>query len=201
GGPALADVELTDVAAASSEGPVVAVGSSGMSMPRPLFLVSYNAGASWARFEPSGTAGPSTPQSVAVGPHGWVALGSTYEPPPSEGRTVVWTSPDGAHWAQSRAEDTALFGRSGPLEVQATTAGFVALSGEVDPVGGQHVRLWFSPDGVRWEKARVPETVLSESGAAGGLAVEGGAALLPLTDGGKTTFLRSADGGRTWSRP
>lgn len=198
---------------------VVAVGSDTTSpVPRPLFLVSTDGGATWELGQVTGPAGvearAGTAGRVTGGGGRWLAAGT--EAPASVGARGaglglagpsgvtargMWTSADGRSWTAVDPARLTVFGPGDRIADLARTAnGFVAVGSSRLDEGRTGPAAWVSPDGQEW--TRVDLTGLG-SGVRGVRAVvANGDQVVALADAGSgesgVAVLRSADGGRSW---
>ncbi|MDH2429848.1 hypothetical protein [Sphaerisporangium sp. TRM90804] len=188
---------------------VVAVGSDTTSpVPRPLFLVSTDAGRSWelgrvavpAGYQPAGSAG-----RVTGGGGRWLAAGT--EAPGTAGPAArgMWTSTDGRSWtAVDPARLTAFWSGDRITDLARTASGFVAVGSTTLQNGGYGPVAWVSPDGQSWSRVDTREIGTTDKVRAIRAVVAKGDAVVALADPGKgdttSVILRSPDGGRTWLR-
>ncbi|WP_424536178.1 hypothetical protein ACOZ38_40515 [Sphaerisporangium viridialbum] len=188
---------------------VVAVGSDTTSpVPRPLFLVSPDGGASWelgrvtgpAGYQPAGSAG-----RVAGGAGRWLAAGT--EAPGSAGASArgMWTSADGRSWTAVDPSRLSVFWNGDRItDLARTASGFVAVGSTTLQDGGYGPVAWVSPDGQSWSRVDTGQIGATDKVRAIRAVVAKGDAVVALADPGKgdttSVILRSPDGGRTWLR-
>ena len=148
---------------------LVAVGSSGVQHcvpppgegevcdPLPIGLWTSAEGRTWRQTPTPATLTGATIASVAAGPNGLVLVGDTGWDKPG-----VWTSPDGVAWRRETLP-SAVFAKAHFRGITAARGGwvltgFVGGSKPICCVSGPSDTTraaWFSPDGVRWQAARV----------------------------------------------
>lgn len=208
---------LNAITAAGST--VVAVGSDTTGpVPRPLFLVSTDGGASWELGQVTGPAGvearAGTAGRVTGGGGLWLAAGT--EAPASAGARGaglglagpsgvtargMWTSTDGRSWTAVDPARLTVFGPGDRIaDLARTASGFVAVGSARLGESRTGPAAWVSADGQDWTRADL-------SGIGSGVrgiraVVADGDRVVALADAGPedpaVTVLRSADGGRTW---
>ncbi|MFB9894768.1 hypothetical protein [Planobispora takensis] len=186
---------------ASDGSTVVAVGTDTTSpLPRPLFLVSPDGGATWRLGELAGPVregGPTTVSLVAGGDGRWVAVGYELAGPPG-----LWTSTDGLTWIEVEPGGSTFKAGDRIMDLARTSSGFVAVGATVPADGNQRAAAWTSADGRSWTPVQardldVPGGVRSlKTVAARGDTV----AALADREGGGVVTLRSDDGGESWRR-
>ncbi|GAA4597273.1 hypothetical protein GCM10023194_71630 [Planotetraspora phitsanulokensis] len=195
-------------AIASVGSTVVAVGSDTTgTLPRPLFLVSTDGGRDWDLGRVAGPAGYEAGAGAVgrvVGGGGrWLAVGNDVSGWAGQAARGMWVSVDGRAWTAVDPEGLAAFGSQDRIaDVARTASGFVAVgaaalkNGTIGPVA------WTSPDGRTWTRAGEIGTPDKVRGMRA--VVARGDQVVALADPGPgdsgSVILRSADGGRTWSR-
>ncbi|GAA3028136.1 hypothetical protein GCM10017559_63070 [Streptosporangium longisporum] len=186
---------------------MVAVGSDTTSpVPRPLFLVSSDSGATWRLGKVTGPAGqetgPTTVGRVAGGDGRWLAAGND----PLGSGHGLWTSTDGEEWALVDPAGLAdAFSRGDKImDLARTRSGFVAVGATVLQDGGTGAVAWVSPDGRTWDRVETREIGTPDKVRGIKAVVAAGDTVVALADPaqGQSTsvILRSTDGGRTWQR-
>ncbi|MEV7011884.1 hypothetical protein [Streptosporangium sp. NPDC051022] len=193
-------------AVASAGSLMVAVGSDTTSpVPRPLFLISPDGGATWQLGKVTGSAGygngPTTVGRVAGGDGLWLAAGNDLL---GSGRGL-WTSEDGYTWAAVDPGKLGAFTAGDKImDLARTSSGFVAVGTAVLQNGAVGAVAWVSPDGQSWD--RVDSGKIGAPDKVRGLkaVVAKGDAVVALGDPAQgqssAVVMRSADGGRTWTR-
>ncbi|MEU4831455.1 hypothetical protein [Streptosporangium sp. NPDC023615] len=185
---------------------IVAVGSDTTSpVPRPLFLVSSDSGATWRLGKVTGpagqVAGPTTVGRVAGGDGRWLAAGND----PLGAGHGLWTSPDGEEWTVVDQAELGAFSRGDKImDLTRTASGFVAVGAAVLENGGTGAVAWVSPDGRAWDRVETREIGMPDKVRGIKAVVAAGDAVVALADPaqGQSTsvVLRSTDGGRKWQR-
>ncbi|SDG92253.1 hypothetical protein SAMN05421505_109126 [Sinosporangium album] len=189
---------------------VVAVGSDTTSpVPRPLFLVSTDDGRTWRLGSVTGPAGyESTATTVGrvVGGDGkWLAAGNEVPTDAGPGSRGLWTSENGIAWTAVDPSELGVFQPSDKVaDIARTSSGFVAAGTAVLDNGTEGPVVWTSPDGRSW--TRIEAKQIGDSGGIRGIkavAARGKSVVAlaePGSGGSTSVILRSADGGRTWTR-
>ncbi|GGV20051.1 hypothetical protein GCM10010182_47330 [Actinomadura cremea] len=186
---------------------VVTVGSeTGAGATRGIFLVSTDGGRTFKSATVEGPAGNATPQAVAGGPSGWVAIGA--------GATggAVWTSSDGQSWTRQPDAVGRVFNGGNRVDrIVATGAGYVAVGAQSakGDFSDEEPAVWLSSDGRAWEARAGDQIGLNVEKASYSLvevAASGDVVLLEgliKPDNKKPPqyrkVWRSQDGGRTWA--
>ncbi|WP_176611454.1 sialidase family protein [Actinomadura sp. WMMB 499] len=186
---------------------VVTVGSeTGAGATRGIFLVSTDGGRTFKSATVEGPAGSATPQAVAGGPSGWVAIGA--------GATggAVWTSADGQSWTRQPDAVGGVFNGGYRVDrVVATGAGYVAIGAQSakGDFSDEQPTVWLSSDGRAWEARTGDQIGLNIEKASYSLvevAASGDVVLLEgliKPDNKKPPqyrkVWRSQDAGRTWA--
>jgi hypothetical protein len=191
--------ELNAVGAAGTT--VVAVGGeSGAAGYRAQFLTSNDAGRTWRGGSVQGAVAGARPKMVVGAAGAWLALGD------AAGKSVVWSSRDGAAWVFGGSAGAFLRGDK-VSGLAANGAGMVAVgTASSGPV------VWSSADGSRWERLEAGKLKLPASSGKvrfDRLTLEGGNLVLrgsrvKHTDrrspNKRPMAWQSADGGRTWTK-
>ncbi|GAA2889839.1 hypothetical protein GCM10010517_53990 [Streptosporangium fragile] len=185
---------------------MVAVGSDTTSpVPRPLFLVSLDGGATWQLGKVNGPAGyetgPTTVGRVAGGDDRWLAAGND----PLGAGHGLWTSSDGQSWtAVDPAGLEAFTAGDKIMDLARTSSGFVAVGTTVLPDGTTGAVAWVSHNGLDWKRVQTREIGMPDKvrGMKAVVAREDAVVALadPATGQSASVILRSEDGGRTWER-
>ncbi|MFF4992164.1 hypothetical protein ACFY19_33635 [Streptosporangium saharense] len=192
-------------AVASAGSIMVAVGSDTTSpVPRPLFLVSPDGGTTWRLGKVTGPVGyengPTTVGRVAGGDGLWLAAGNDLL---GAGRGL-WTSEDGTTWtAVAPAKLGAFVTGDKIMDLARTSSGFVAVGTRVLQDGSPGAVAWTSLDGQDWTRVESGELGTPDQVRGLKAVVARGDAVVALGDpgrGGSPAVLRSADGGKTWTR-
>ncbi|GHE35650.1 hypothetical protein GCM10017673_43100 [Streptosporangium violaceochromogenes] len=192
-------------AVASVGSVMVAVGSDTTSpVPRPLFLVSTDGGASWDLGTVTGSAGydngPATVGRVTGGDGRWLAGGNDLL---GTGRGL-WTSEDGRAWTAVDPGGLRAFSAGDKImDLARTSSGFVVVGTTTLPNGSAGAVAWVSPDGRSWERVDSREIGTPDKVRGLKAVVARGDVVVALGDpapgGSGPAVLRSADGGRTWT--
>jgi hypothetical protein len=140
---------------------IVAIGSQvSDGLTRQQFFVSANGGASW-RLAPARTPSGDPPPlgypaaRVAGGPGGWLA----------EGPQAIWTSPDGLSWTLAATHGiTPQLPHDAMLVLTKTASGFLAAGQAAAPGGGSQGVIWFSRDGLSWQRMTAAQLGLAGPG-------------------------------------
>lgn len=173
----------------------------------PLFRWSNDAGATWADGQLTDDAARTTALDdltigvAAVASAGeqrtWLALGKTTD------GVIAWTSADARAW--NRTPVVGLDKDADNIEsvTGLTGGGFVAV-GYAYTTGEAKPRIWNSPDGITWARAKVPVSVgtLSEVAARGDQLVVVGSHYLKTRRKGReaeSLLLTSKNRGVTWA--
>jgi hypothetical protein len=162
-------------------------------------------GRSWARLSDR-AAGAEAPDgrvaSIARGPDGWVAVGTT-GPVGAPTGAAAWRSDDGIAWSQLDGSTVPAPGRM--RAVTAGGPGFVAVGSDL---AGHAAMVWLSIDGRRWTVAPSQDaleyhglgiTMADVTAGPGGELVAVGHFLFG-TQYGQGTAWTSHDLGQTWTR-
>lgn len=192
-------------AVASVGSVMVAVGSDTTSpVPRPLFLVSVDGGASWDLGTVTGSAGydngPATVGRVAGGDGRWLAGGNDLL---GTGRGL-WTSEDGRAWTAVDPGGLRAFSAGDKImDLARTSSGFVVVGTTTLQNGSAGAVAWVSPDGRSWDRVDSREIGAPDKVRGLKAVVARGDVVVALGDpapgGSGPAVLRSADGGRTWT--
>jgi hypothetical protein len=137
---------------------------------------------------------------IAGGPRGYVAVGDQAVDGRVDDEAMIWTSPDGQHWARVPASDASLGGPGDQLAALATAWGGGWAVAGLETVGGHTgVVVWSTRDGGRWLRTRVDAmgTDPDPLSAVTGLAEVDGRLLVAARLGGRFALASSADG-VTW---
>ncbi|MBB2913524.1 hypothetical protein FHS43_004828 [Streptosporangium becharense] len=193
-------------AVASVGSTMVAVGSDTTSpVPRPLFLVSSDEGATWELGKVDGPAGsetgPTTVGRVAGGGDRWLAAGND----PLGAGHGLWTSSDGHSWtAVDPAGLDAFTAGDTIMDLARTSSGFVVVGATVLQDGTTGAVAWVSHNGLDWKRVQTREIGTPDKVRGIKAVVAKGDAVVALADpaeGRQTSVvLRSKDGGRNWER-
>ncbi|MBG0833431.1 hypothetical protein HS041_37660 [Planomonospora sp. ID67723] len=193
---------LNDVVSVGST--TVAVGSDTTSpVPRPLFLVSSDGGATWRLGEVAGPVGregaPTTVGLVAGGDGRWLAAGNE----PFSTAPGLWTSVDGRSWRAENPAGLTAFGTGGQImDLARTSSGFVAVGATFLDDGTYGAAAWTSADGRAWTRVEARDLGPSVRGLQA-VAARGDAVVAladPADEDSGAVVLRSGDGGRSWLR-
>ena len=134
-------------------------------------------GVTWERVRSDVLQGPGAQEMIAVvaGGPGLVVVG--YDDVGGERRrdAAVWTF-DGVDWSRAGADVLALPGGQ-ELRAVAIVAGQVVAAGSDSAGGDRDGAVWTSPDGIRWQQARVGELGGTGDQEVDALAAVGGRAL------------------------
>jgi hypothetical protein len=158
-------------------------------------------GRSWARLATGAVPDPDGRiASIARGPHGWVAVGTT-GPVGEPTGAAAWTSQDGTEWSQVNVAPPA--GRM--RAVTAGGPGFVAVGSDL---AGTKAMVWLSTDGRTWTVAPAQDSLeyhglgitMADVTAGPGAELVAVGHFLFGTQYGQGTAWTSHDGGRTWTR-
>jgi hypothetical protein len=208
--PAAGDSTLWYVLPAGSG--LVAIGSSGVQHcvpppgegqvcdPLPIGVWTSADGRTWRQTPMPTTFAAATIASVAAGPSRLVLVGDTGWDKPA-----IWTSTDGVAWHRETLA-SAMFTKAHLRGITAARGGwvltgFVGGSKPICCVSGPSASTpaaWFSPDGMRWQAARVDGTKQAIGDGIGRLFV-GRDGLVAWGVGDKSSSGWTSPDGRRWS--
>jgi hypothetical protein len=120
-------------------------------------------GRQWREIQSDSFTGPGIQQmnSVAVGSHKPVAVGSEGTQAAADLDAAVWVSTDGEVWDRVVDDDLVAAGIQEMWGVAAYGEGFVAVGIYEQPSGGGAPGVWISLDGMDWERVDDPAFDLS----------------------------------------
>jgi hypothetical protein len=210
--PGVADSGSSQVlnAVTSVGSTVVAVGSDTTSpVPRPLFLVSADGGATWELGQVMGPAGyepeAGAAGRVAGGGGRWLAAGTNTPGTAGPAARGMWTSTDGRSWKAVDPSRLSMFWSGDRIDDLARTAyGFAAVGTTTLGDGRQGPVAWVSPDGQSWTRIDTRDIGTPDKVRGIRAMAAKGDAVVALADPGQgnttSVILRSPDGGRHWLR-
>lgn len=142
----------------------------------------------------------TTVETVAGGPDGFVATGSTGTG--GEASAVVWRSSDGRRWHRDdRAVELLGDGHDASVSAVAMRDGAAVMAGTVAADATTDAAVWFSPGGDRWERVESDSFTGPGAQAITDVTVAGTAWLASgrvERDGTMTPAIWRSDDGRTW---